>query len=77
MPVAAPVFDGEIFCAPLGLKQDRTHKLFPNNRYPIPQDFSEDELKRLMVWYWRRRDEEKNLSPTALKFDFQNEEHVY
>ena len=76
-PIAAPVFDGEIFCAPLGLKQDRTQKLFPDGRYPIPQDFQEDELKRLMTWYWKRKDEERKLSAAALKFDFREEEHVY
>lgn len=62
--------------APIGLSGERTHtgvsiqeKLFPKDRYPIPSDFAQDELKSVLEFYWRR----------ALQtnvYDFRNPDHV-
>lgn len=62
--------------APIGLSGERTHtgvsiqeKLFPKDRYPIPSDFTQDELKSVLEFYWTR----------ALQtnvYDFRNPDHV-
>ena len=61
-------------CAPCGLVNKKT-KLFPNGRFPLPQDFSQDELSEALKDYWVQ----KNLreKEPLMVFDFRELEHVY
>lgn len=69
--------DTEIFCAPLGLKYKNKikQKLFPEDRYPLPDDFCEEELKEVLKDYWDRKFFLENNSNKI--FDFRNLEHIY
>jgi hypothetical protein len=76
-PISSPpTFDSEILCAPLGLKyKDKMiDKLFPKDRYPLPEDFSEEELNSIIKFYWKRKEE---LSQQKNLFDFRNMDHIY
>ena len=68
--------DSDIIVSPIGLKYDSdlSRKLFNTSRYPIPSDFSQDELKVLLKSYWTRKAAvAKN---DRLVFDFANPTHV-
>lgn len=57
--------------APIGLSTGVSiqEKLFPKDRYPIPSDFTQEELKSVLQFYWTR----------ALQtnvYDFRNPDHV-
>lgn len=70
-----PTLDSDILCAPIGLKykESLNSKLFPNERFPIPTDFTEDEIKQITNLYWNRKLQcEKNKF-----FDFRKLEHIY
>lgn len=74
-PILPPTMDSEILCAPVGLKykNEFTSKLFPIDRFPIPADFTEAELKQLMSFYWKRKQEMQS----GKIFNFAELEHVY
>lgn len=44
-------------------------KLFPKDRYPIPSDFTQKELKSILQFYWAR-------ALQTNTYDFRNPEHV-
>lgn len=69
-----PTLDTEIICAPLGLKYKNkiSSKLFPENRFPIPEDFNENELNEVIKLYWKRKNQNTDDS-----FDFRELEHIY
>lgn len=72
-----PITLGEdLKCAPLGLKPTSPLglKLFPLNRFPIPDDFTPGELETISKDYWRNVDECK---AAAKKFDFRKTNHIY
>lgn len=75
LPVLPPTMDSEILCAPVGLKykNEFTSKLFPIDRFPIPTDFTEVELKQLISFYWKRKQEMQS----GKIFNFAELEHVY
>lgn len=61
-------------CAPCGLVNEKT-KLFPDGRFPLPQDFSQDELGEALKDYWVQKTlREKE---PLMVFDFRELEHVY
>ena len=68
-----PTLDADTPCAPLGLKygDSFSEKLFPVDRFPIPADFNEVELKQISDFYWKRKQQTEKI------FDFKNLEHVY
>lgn len=78
-PIAEPVLpstiDSDVLCAPAGLKykNELAFKLFPVDRYPIPTDFNEEELKQLISFYWKRKQKTKN----EKTFNFAELEHIY
>lgn len=74
-PILPPTMDSEILCAPVGLKykNEFTSKLFPIDRFPIPTDFTEAELKQLISFYWKRKQEMQS----GKIFNFAELEHVY
>ena len=74
-PILPPTMDSEILCAPAGLKykNEFTSKLFPIDRFPIPTDFTEAELKQLISFYWKRKQEMQS----GKIFNFAELEHVY
>ena len=57
--------------APIGLigRLSIQEKLFPKDRYPIPSDFTQEELKTILQFYWAR-------ALQANTYDFRNPEHV-
>lgn len=69
--------DTDIPCAPCGLLY-RTgdniwEKVFPDNRYPAPVDFTKKELSFLLKFYWNRA----QLCKSATHyFDFRDESHI-
>lgn len=68
--------DSDVIVSPIGLRYDSdlSRKLFNESRYPIPSDFSQDELKSLLKSYWMRKAAvAKN---DKLVFDFENPTHV-
>ena len=75
LPILPPTMDSEILCAPVGLKykNEFTSKLFPIDRFPIPTDFTEAELKQLISFYWKRKQEMQS----GKIFNFAELEHVY
>lgn len=75
LPMLPPTMDSEVLCAPIGLKykNELTSKLFPVDRFPIPADFSEAELRQLMSIYWER----KHQAQESQIFNFADLEHVY
>lgn len=62
----------EVPVLPFGLKYDRPleQKLFNPNRFPIPSDFTEAELRRISTQLWS---ETSTLPP----FNFCNPDHLY
>lgn len=73
---SSPIFEFEIPVYPLGLLEDKQliKKIFPLNKFPLPQDFSDDELKEISELYWKKKEERKN---QKIFFDFSDIEHVY
>ena len=69
--VLKPVFDADIKVMPCGLRYEGNKKLFPEERFPLPQDFSEEEIEKVIRTYWARKDEKIET------FDFRELEHVY
>ena len=68
--------DSDVIVSPIGLKYDSdlSRKLFNTSRYPIPSDFSQNELKVLLKSYWMRKAAvAKN---DRLVFNFNNPTHV-
>lgn len=69
--------DVEFLCAPCGLKYGGSsiwEKLFPPDRYPIPSDFTQEELAQIIKFYWSRA---LDIKTSRLKvFDFRNPSHV-
>lgn len=73
--------DAEIPCAPCGLLYGpdvgegviNWDKVFPENRYPAPSDFTKKELDYLLHFYWKRAEE---CERATHYFDFRNEAHV-
>jgi hypothetical protein len=61
-------------CAPCGLINEKT-KLFPDGRFPLPQDFSQDELGEVLKDYWVQKTLREKES--LMVFDFRELEHVY
>ena len=57
--------------APIGLIGGLSiqEKLFPKDRYPIPSDFTQEELKTILQFYWAR-------ALQVNTYDFRNPEHV-
>lgn len=57
--------------APIGLIGGLSiqEKLFPKDRYPIPSDFTQEELKTVLQFYWTR-------AIQVNTYDFRNPEHV-
>lgn len=68
-------FDSDVLVAPIGLKYDNDlyRKLFNENRYPIPSDFTQSELKSLLESYWMRK---ATVAKNCAVFDFGNTTHV-
>lgn len=67
--------DSDVLVSPIGLRyeSDLSRKLFNTSRFPIPSDFTQDELKALLKFYWMRKAAtEKNY----IVFDFSNTTHV-
>lgn len=75
LPVLPPIIDSDILCAPVGLKykNELALKLFPVDRFPIPTDFTEIELKKITSFYWKRKQEIQS----GKIFNFAELEHVY
>ena len=73
--ILPPTLDADILCAPIGLKYSNaiTSKLFPEGRFPIPEDFEENELKQIIKFYWERQKFYQNNKC----FDFREPEHIY
>ena len=69
------VFESDVDVFPIGLFYNKPlqEKLFPKDRFPLPEDFSELELQEISTLYWEKKDQEK----TSLFFDFTDIEHVY
>lgn len=65
--------DSDLVCAPLGLiYTDLTiSKLFPNGRFPKPDDFTQEELITISNFLKQRA------QPTQKMFDFANKDHIY
>lgn len=57
--------------APIGLIGGLSiqERLFPKDRYPIPSDFTQEELKSILQFYWAR-------ALQTNTYDFRNPEHV-
>lgn len=66
-----PAFDADIRVLPVGLKYLDNSKLFPDNRFPLPSDFSEKEIEKIIKEYWARKEDILDT------FDFREIEHVY
>lgn len=68
--------DEDILCAPLGLKYKTGdglwEKLFPEDHFPSPSDFTQEEIERILKFYWARAEQVK----TKPSFDFRNQAHV-
>lgn len=75
LPALPPTIDSDILCAPVGLKykNELASKLFPIDRFPIPADFTEAELKQIISFYWERKQEIQS----GKIFNFSELEHVY
>lgn len=75
LPALPPIIDSDILCAPVGLKykNELALKLFPVDRFPIPTDFTEVELKKITSFYWKRKQEIQS----GKIFNFAELEHVY
>ena len=74
-PPGPIVFESDVDVFPIGLFYNKPlqEKLFPKDRFPLPEDFSESELQEISTLYWGKKDQEK----TSLFFDFTDIEHVY
>ena len=72
-----PTIETDFPCAPIGLRYRADQvggstiweRLFPQDRYPIPSDFSQEELGRIIQFYWTRA-----IEPNT--YDFRNAFHV-
>ena len=72
--------DSDIPVYPIGLlyyRRSIPKKLFPSDRFPRPDDFTEDEINYIINFYWGRQNQKKNLTDSQFYFDFQELEHVY
>ena len=69
-----PDFDAEIPVFPLGLLNDSIGALlFKNEKDLNPSTYSEEELEKVLKFYWNKKSE----SRPVIFFDFTNLEHVY
>lgn len=69
-----PTFGEEISVLPVGIPQRVGAiyaKLFNPDRFPVPSDFTESELKTLSQILWT------SPSQSKLQFDFSNSDHLY
>lgn len=78
MRVESYNLDADIPCAPIGLKYVEAgdsiwEKIFPTTHFPSPSDFTQNELARVMKFYWSRADYVKQVPNT---FDFRNCDHI-
>lgn len=75
-PPAPIVFDSDIGVFPFGLfrEEELLSKIFLKERFPLPEDFTEEELQKISKLYWEKKEEEKKENSF---FDFREIEHVY
>ena len=68
-------FDDNIPVLPLGLKTKSllSEKIFPTNRFPIPDDFAPSELEKVSRLLW----EHNSIQKSNLYFDFTDPDHLY
>lgn len=72
-PDEEETFNFEIF--PFGEQQDLLFKDFGEL---LPQNFSEEELKTISSYYWKKKEDEKRIQrESTFYFDFRNLEMVY
>lgn len=79
-PVKLDGLDSDVPVYPIGLfyhNQELSQKLFPKNRFPIPDDFNQKEIEWITNFYWEKQNQLNNLSSRELFFDFKELEHVY
>ena len=71
----SPSFGTEIQVKPFGIFNDSLldYKIFRKDRFPIPEDFTEEELKEISKRIWSQPAPSKN----CYEFDFRNTEHLY
>ena len=71
----SPLFGTEILVRPFGVHNGRIldYKIFNKERFPIPEDFTEDELKEISNRIWNQ----PQLSKNCYEFDFRNPDHLY
>lgn len=67
--------DSDVLVSPIGLvyNTDLSRKLFNTSRFPIPSDFTQDELSNLLKSYWMRK---AAAGKNYIVFDFSNTAHV-
>ena len=67
--------DSDVLVSPIGLvyNTDLSRKLFNTSRFPIPSDFTQDELSSLLKSYWMRK---AAVGKNYIVFDFSNTTHV-
>ena len=71
-----PMFGNEIRVKPFGIAYQHRYidkKIFNEERFPKPDDFSEEELKEILERIWKK---EPDLCQ-QLEFDFTNTDHLY
>ena len=74
----AGTFGEEIFVLPVGIPQNGIaiyDKIFNEERFPIPDDFSEEDLIVLSRILWRSAPSKNSSKPNF--FDFENPDHLY
>ena len=77
IPTSSPNIETDFPCAPIGLRYESDQvggstiweRLFPTDRYPIPSDFTQDELRQILQFYWTRA-----IEPNT--YDFRDPSHI-
>lgn len=72
-PSDLPDFDADLPVFPFGLnnQSDLYMKIFNPDRFPIPSDFTPEELNRISKQLWAKQEKHRHF------FDFRDIEHVY
>lgn len=78
--VTRNTLDSDVPVFPAGLlyyNRSFLMRLFPKDRFPTPDDFSDSEISYLTKFYWKRQNQRKVLTESQFFFDFCDLEHVY
>lgn len=74
-PDGTPSFGEEIYVLPVGIPKNNSalfSKIFNQSRYPIPSDFTEEELVQLSNFLWSN-----SKDANSFYFDFSSTDHLY